>query len=206
MSNKLEKQFRSIEDIHVSDEGRTIEGYAIRFNEPSNFMGFIEIIAPEAITQEMIDKSDIYAKFDHRDDAILARYYKPLGINTLSLELREDGLFYSFEAPHTAYGDEVLEHIKRGEIVGSSFGFYLAPNNKGVEFKREDGVSYQIIHDIVGLFDVSPVFRPAYPTSTINTRSQLLDEADAREKLYNSYMEDIDNQVVRASDIVIDMI
>ena len=69
-------------------------------------------------------QSDIYARLNHREDTVLAR--SRYGEGTLHLELRNDGLFYSFEAPHTAAGDELLEHIKRGEISTSSFAFTVS--------------------------------------------------------------------------------
>ena len=52
---------------------RTIEGYAAVFNSESEDMGFIEIIHPQAITQDAINNSDIFALFNHSDESVLAR-------------------------------------------------------------------------------------------------------------------------------------
>ena len=76
---------------------RTIEGYAAVFNSESEDMWFIEIIHPQAITQDAINNSDIFALFNHSDERVLARSKNGLG---LSLKVDGRGLKYSFEAPN----------------------------------------------------------------------------------------------------------
>ena len=41
----------------------------------------------------------------------------------MKLKKDERGLKYTFEAPKTALGDELLEGIRRGDISTSSFAF-----------------------------------------------------------------------------------
>ena len=77
---------------------RTIEGYAAVFNSESGDMWFIEIIHPQAITQDAINNSDIFALFNHSDERVLARSKN--GVGTLSLKVDGRGLKYSFEAPN----------------------------------------------------------------------------------------------------------
>ena len=77
---------------------RTIEGYAAVFNSESEDMGFIEIIHPQAITQDAINNSDIFALFNHDDDRVQEN--KKNGVGTLSLQVDGRGLKYSFEAPN----------------------------------------------------------------------------------------------------------
>ena len=76
-------EFRKNED---GTNSRTVEGYAVRFNTPSQDLGFIETISPEAISQETIDKSDIYARLNHDENTVLAR--SRYGKGSLNLELR----------------------------------------------------------------------------------------------------------------------
>ena len=165
-------------------EGRTVSGYAIRFDEESQNLGFYETIARGAVTDEIIKNSDVFARMDHRDDVVLAR--SRYGEGSLSLELREDGLFYSFECPNTIWGDELLEHIRRGEISTSSFAFSL-PDNKECQrwYKDENGRLCRTIYQIGALYDVSPVFEPAYLTTSCSARSKeaedALNEIEARE-------------------------
>ena len=58
------------EGAETSQEGRTIEGYAIVFNEPSNVLcdgygTFIETISPTAINEEKLRQWDIRALLEH---------------------------------------------------------------------------------------------------------------------------------------------
>lgn len=164
------KQFRSFNGtISSNEESRTVEGYAVRFNEPSQNLGFYETIESGAITEETIKSSDIYARLNHREDTVLAR--SRYGEGSLKLELRNDGLFYSFEAPHTQAGDELLEHIKRGEISTSSFAFTVSQDSKSERWYKEDGVMKRTIYNIDKLYDVSPTFEGAYLTTSCYSRS-----------------------------------
>ena len=66
MENKEQKSATiNLRSIDGQEESRIVEGYAVRFNEPSENMGFIETILPEAITEDTIKRSDIFAKFNH---------------------------------------------------------------------------------------------------------------------------------------------
>ena len=142
------------------EESRTIEGVAVVFDSWSRDLGgFTEMIKRGAITQELLDNSDIVMNRDHSDDKMLARWNK--GKGTLQLELKDDGLHYSFDAPNSPLGDELLEYLTRGEITTSSFAFVVDKEN-GDEWYRQDGKVHRNIKKIHRLYDVSPVFEPAY--------------------------------------------
>lgn len=164
-------QYRSFSgSAQASEEKpRVIEGYAVRFNEESQNLGFTEVIDRGAITQEVIDNSDIYCLSNHDPNKVLAR--SRYGKGSLQLELREDGLFYSFEAPETEIGRECLEHIKRGEMFTSSFAFVVSMEDGSEKWEKMDGVVKRTIYKIDRLFDVSPVFEAAYLTTTCDARS-----------------------------------
>ena len=164
-------QYRSFSgSARASEEKpRVIEGYAVRFNEESQNLGFTEVIDRGAITQEVIDNSDIYCLSNHDPNKVLAR--SRYGKGSLQLELREDGLFYSFEAPETEIGRECLEHIKRGEMFTSSFAFIVSMEDGSEKWEKMDGVVKRTIYKIDRLFDVSPVFEAAYLTTTCDARS-----------------------------------
>lgn len=151
------------------EKPRVIEGYAVRFNEESQNLGFTEVIDRGAITQEVIDNSDIYCLSNHDPNKVLAR--SRYGKGSLQLELREDGLFYSFEAPETEIGRECLEHIKRGEMFSSSFAFIVSMEDGSEKWEKMDGVIKRTIYKIDRLFDVSCVYEPAYLTTTCDARS-----------------------------------
>lgn len=124
----MQKEFRNINDEIKVDDSRKVEGYAIVFNSLSEDLGgFRELIIPEAI-DGVIDHSDIYALLNHSAErGILAR--SRYGMGTLSLTVDEKGFKYSFNSPHTALGDEVIEYLKRGDISKSSFAFTVAEDN-----------------------------------------------------------------------------
>lgn len=166
--NNNNKEIRSINNSFESN-GRVVSGYAIRFNEESVNMGFVEIIRPEALTREQVEDSDIFAFYNHNPEHVLARNGKA---DTLKLDLREDGLYYEFEAPNTSIGDELLEHIKRNEMYGTSFAFSMNADGDGETWTlREDGTIYREITSIEMLYEISPVFSPAYPTTSVSARS-----------------------------------
>lgn len=151
----------------TSDDNRKISGYAMLFNSQSEDLGFYEIIEPSAIDIETIKRSDIFAKFNHQDDIILAR--SKYGEGSLKLTIDDNGLWYEFDAPKNIYGDMLLEHIRRGEIDASSFAFTVAP--AGDKWEKRNGVMYRTINKIDTLFDVSPVFQPAYSATTCTARN-----------------------------------
>lgn len=165
----------------INSDNRKVSGYALLFNSRSEDLGFFEIIKPTAIDENTIKRSDIFAKFNHEDDKILARSKN--GNGSLSLTIDENGLFYEFDAPNTIYGDMLIEHIKRGEITSSSFAFTVSKG--GDKWEKRDGVMYREINKIDLLFDVSPVFTPAYNSTTCTNRNyeKALKEIELNEKL-----------------------
>lgn len=150
--------------------GRLVSGYAVRFDCESLNMGFVEIIHRGAITEETINNSDIFALLNHNENTVLARSNH--GTGSLSLKVDEQGVFYEFEAPNTVNGDELLEHIKRGEISQSSFAFSVAPDDGAEKWtKRADGVVQRDIYKVARLYDISPVYQPAYIQTTCSQRA-----------------------------------
>lgn len=149
-------------------DGNTVFGKAISFDTPSDNLRFVEIIERGAVTEETLRKSDVYARFNHSDDYILARCRHMDENASLKLELREDGLYYSFELPMTSKGKEVQEHIRRGELDGSSFCFVVGEDELEV---RSDGTRVRHVKKIDYLVDVAPVYLPAYTSTSVGLRS-----------------------------------
>lgn len=184
------KEYRSFNGTisKPEEESRIIEGYAVRFNEPSQNIGFYETISPSAITEETLKRSDIFARLNHREDTVLAR--SRYGEGTLQLTLTPEGLLYRFSAPNTTAGDELLEHIKRGEISTSSFAFTVDENdNQAQRWYKEDGVMKRTVMKIDKLYDVSPTFEGAYLTTSCYSRDkgkamQELDKKVTKKMLY----------------------
>lgn len=167
-----EKEIRNIGTLTVED--RTVEGYGCVFDTPSEYIGWIETIHNGAITNDTINESDVFAKFNHDDGKILARSRN--GEGSLLLEVDNKGLHYIFEAPKTALGDEVLEYLHRGDINQSSFAFTVAKG--GDKWYKRDGQIYRDIYKIDKLYDVSPVFNPAYSSTSCSARYLEVKQAD----------------------------
>lgn len=162
-------------------EGRTIDGYAIVFNQRSEVMldwtdegirRFVEVIDPSAVDEALLMQSDIRALVEHNRERLLARYNK--GKGTLNLSLDEHGLRYTFDAPNTADGDYAVEMVGRGDISGSSFAFRV--KNEDTEWSKEGKIWVRTIKKISILRDVTITTDPAYTQTEVSVRS--LDEMD----------------------------
>lgn len=164
-------EIRSINnaEIRIDRESRIVEGYGVVFESQSEDLGFYETIHRGAITTDTINASDIFCRFNHCNDKILARSKN--GKGSLCLEVDERGVKYMFEAPKTALGDELLEYLERGDITASSFAFTIDPEDKTAEkWTNKDGKLYRDIYHINRLYDVAPVFQPAYEATSCSKR------------------------------------
>ena len=173
----MEKEIRNIGEIRANAESRNVDGYAMVFNTLSeNLGGFREQILPEAV-DGVIERSDVMAVLNHdASRGILAR--SRYGNGSLTLQADEKGLRYTFDAPHTALGDECLEYLRRGDINQSSFAFVVAEDSWE---KQSDGTYIRTIRKFDKLYDVSPVFTPAYAETSVSCRSfDAFKEAEAK--------------------------
>lgn len=187
--NKKNLEIRSF--AITRDEGsRLISGYAVVFNSRSHVMFdekrglyYTEVILPEAITDELLQRSDVVMNYAHDDNNILARSRN--GEGTLKLSVDDHGLFFQFEMPNSALGEQVLESINRGDISECSFAFTLG-NDCETWAQDEDGAVIRTINKISGLYDCAIVTHAAYPETEVSARSlkKLIE-------LYNMKEEDI---------------
>ena len=171
----MEKELRQLQLNYQTDaEGRTIEGVAIVFNALSNDLGgFREQIVPEAV-EGVIEQSDIFFLYNHTSDrGFLARSKN--GVGSLKTDVREDGVHFSFEAPHTALGDEVLEYLKRGDVNQCSFAFAV---DTDLWEKQVDGTYVRTITKFKKLYDMSLVDTPAYSQTSACARFAEIQEEE----------------------------
>ncbi len=164
------------------EKSRTITGYAILFNTRSTDMSYYsdeeeyEIIAPEAVTRELLDGSDIKMTINHNRERLLARSDK--GEGTLTYGVDEKGVYFEFEAPHTVDGDTALELVRRGDIKGCSFAFrthYYDDNYVSSEATRENGktVIVNTVRMMTGIYDFTLASDPAYPDTECAAEREL---------------------------------
>ena len=176
-------------------ENRTIEGRPIVFGVRSvnltpwsSTRKVYEVLEPGCISRELLQKSDVVLNLNHSNMVpdVLGRY-RNTDRDTLSLELRGDGIDCRCELPNTNNANDALELIKRGDINGMSFAFEddYEDTENGVSYERtndvEDGKEVWLRHvkKITGLYDVSIVTHPAYEQTTVGMReaSDAIDKA-----------------------------
>jgi HK97 family phage prohead protease len=157
-------------EVRATPDSREVAGYGIVFNRESHDLGgFTEIILPEAI-EGVVERSDVLCLMNHDvNKGILARC--TYGKGTMSLHVNEKGVRYSFTAPNFNLGNELLEGVERGDIRASSFAFTLPPTGGDKWEKREGGGYLRTILRFEELYDMSPVYRPAYEDTTVAKRS-----------------------------------
>lgn len=160
----------------VLPESRTVEGYAIVFGQRSRVLfdrktrrTFTEVISPDAVSGELLSRSDVKALLEHDGGRLLARSVN--GAGTLKLEIDDYGVKYRFEAPATPDGDYVVELVRRGDLFGSSFA-YATDEVKHVRYEQEaDGTLLRRVERIDWIGDVSIVSDPAYMGTDVEVRS-----------------------------------
>jgi HK97 family phage prohead protease len=161
--NNIERRSNQIEQT----DGNRVTGYAIVFNSRSvDLGGFYEQVESTAIDTDIINASDIFAVLNHdRNRGILARSRN--GKGSLQLIIDGKGLRYEFELANTPIAQELRSYLERGEIDNSSFAFTVADEN----WTKEDDHYVRTIKRFERLFDVSPVFQPAYDDTTVAKRA-----------------------------------
>ena len=164
-------EIRSMSEQPVLSEGRHIQGYAIVWGVESRVLcdwdgEFVEIIENGAVDNELLQRSDVKALFNHMRDYLLARYTN--GEGTLQLTIDERGLRYDFDAPETTWGNDVLELVRRGALRGSSFAFTA---DDVVYSQLPDGTRLRRVRKLSGLYDVSIVVDPAYTQTSVDARA-----------------------------------
>jgi HK97 family phage prohead protease len=164
--NNIEKRFLATE-IRADLQTRIIKGTAIVFNSLSQDLGgFFEIIKPESVTQELIDKSDIVMLYNHNENqGVLAR--SKFGKGTLKINITDQGVDFEYRVKNTTLGNEVLESIAAGDLDSCSFAFRI----KEETWEKINGKVIRTITAFESLHDFSIVVTPAYEMTTVSTRS-----------------------------------
>lgn len=156
----------------TGEDGQTVlRGYAAVFGVLSNDLGgFREIVRPRAFDRALTG-ADVRCLINHDATKVLGRT-RP---GTLRLSIDAKGLRFECDAPATSYAVDLATSIRRGDIDGCSFRFYVAKNGD-VWQRQPDG---QIVRELleVDIDDVSIVTYPAYRATEVSVRS--LQDRDA---------------------------
>lgn len=173
MNDKIERReiLTKLNIRENADNKREIYGKAIPFDSPSLPIDgdFIEYIAPDAFDESIESNAEIMLLYAHDWSAPLARR----SAGRLTLEKREDGIYFSATPPDTTRTQDLLKDIEAGNVKGNSFGFTV----KKDEWETDE--SGRTVRRILRgtLFEISAVVDPAYPDTTLAKRS--LDASNA---------------------------
>jgi len=170
-NNNIERRVIGFEDMELRvEEGDNpkLIGYGAVFDRWSvDLGGFREKITPGAFA-EALKTSDVRGLKNHDANLILGRTPKTMRLKETSVGLR-----YEIDVPNTTTGRDTLEEVRRGDISGSSFAFTVPKG--GDEWQYPDNaIAERTINAVNYLYDVSVVTTPAYPDTTVASRS--LDE------------------------------
>jgi HK97 family phage prohead protease len=149
-------------EFRAMPESRTIVGTATVFNSAYDMGWYDEEMSADVFKNS--DFSDVVALFNHDANMVLARTKS----GTLKLNLTGNALEYSFEAPNTSLGNDLLEMVKRGDVYQSSFAFSV----EAEDWQEREGMKpKRVIRGIKKVYDVSPVTYPANPDTMVAKRS-----------------------------------
>ena len=184
-NNILHLQFNSNNEFNYDKENKIVKGIAFTYDKYTlleNYNGKIieieENIEKDALTEDIIKQSDVYALIDHnKEKSVLAR--SKFGVGSLTLTLTEKGLEYEFTLGNSFIHKELEDYLERGEITQSSFSGYVNANDYVIE-KIGENKYKRVIKKIQFLTDVSPVFTPANPNTSSNF-AKSIEEIEAKE-------------------------
>ena len=155
----MEKEVRQYSiEFNAAPDAVNIEGRAIPFNIASpNREGFREMIAPEAV-EGVFEKSDVFLLYNHdKSKGFLAR--NKMGKGSLDIDVREDGVYFSFVPGDDNLSTYVRDRIKRGDLDETSFAFTVAEDTW---VKAADGVYDRTIRKFDHIYDLSIVDQSYY--------------------------------------------
>ena len=155
----MEKEIRQYNvEFNAAPDVATIEGRAIPFNTPSpNREGFRETISPEAV-EGVFEKSDVFLLYNHdKSKGFLAR--NKMGKGSLSIDVREDGVYFSFMPGNDNLSMYIKDRIQRGDLDEMSWAFTV---EKDTWVKGADGVYDRTINRFDHIYDFSIVDQSYY--------------------------------------------
>jgi len=161
-------QIRNVPQPDGADT-RQITGRAIVFNSLSvDLGGFREIVAPGAVDKSLRERP-VKLLFDHDSAHVLGS----TDAGTLTLDVRDDGLYFSNTPPETQWARDLLVSLDRGDITGCSFSFNVVSD----KWETQDGQQIRTLEEIE-LHEISIVAFPAYPATSLDVRADLTITAD----------------------------
>lgn len=165
----FEIQARALE---TESKEMIVEGRAVSFDSPTVLFScgdvdYYEKIDRNAFSEAKMD--DVIFNYNH-GGKVMARTRN----NTLTLEIREDGLYIRADLSGTEEGRKLYEEIKGGYIDRMSFRFTIK------EESYDSEAHMWTVYKVKRLYDVSAVDIPAYDDTSIEARKNSILEAETR--------------------------
>jgi HK97 family phage prohead protease len=160
--------------VEASDNGRRIQGYAIRFHSLSQDLGgFRELIAPEAVDRTLSEGLDVRALVDHDSGKVIGR----TRAGTLTLRKDSKGLAIRIEPDEDiSYAKDIMRAVARGDVSGMSFGFRTLSDEWAHDAVAEEWT--RTVTDM-RISEVSIVAFPAYQATDVSIAQRSLQAARA---------------------------
>lgn len=166
----MENKYYGLANLRALEDNKKmiLEGYAIKFNQPTQpkfkeLYGYTEIISPRALDDT--DLSDVPLKYNHSDGKVILARTRGGTLNLIKDEigLKIRAILNEKIPDHVS----VYEAVKSGLIDKMSFGFF-----EDEEMNSYDAESRTItVNRITALTDVSVVDIPAYDSTEVYARN-----------------------------------
>lgn len=152
-------------------EELVVEGRACTFNDETVLWKYGDYEAHEIIDANAFaecDMTDVIFNYNHS-----GRVYARTRNNTLSLEVKKDGLYMKAVLRADDQGhQELYNDIASGTIDKMSFAFHIEKSEWRFVEEGDKEIDIRTVLKIDKLYDVSAVDIPAYDTTSISARSQ----------------------------------
>lgn len=146
------------------DDGMTVEGYAMLYDQPSVPMPFVEYIDRGAL--DNVDLSKVLLLYGHDLNSVLARS------DAENLQMRADdkGLWFRATLPDTTLGRDTYTNVANGNLKGCSVGFKIGDDKW---LQGNDGNVIHHIRSFDQLIEISITPIPAYTETSVDVQRSL---------------------------------
>lgn len=146
------------------DNGMTVEGYAMLYDQPSVPMPFVEYIDRGAL--DNVDLSKVLLLYGHDLNSVLVRS------DAENLQLRADdkGLWFRATLPDTTLGRDTYTNVDNGNLKGCSVGFKIGDDKW---LQGNDGNVIHHIRSFDQLIEISITPIPAYTETSVDVQRSL---------------------------------
>lgn len=146
------------------DNGMTVEGYAMLYDQPSVPMPFVEYIDRGAL--DNVDLSKVLLLYGHDLNSVLARS------DAENLQMRADdkGLWFRATLPDTTLGRDTYTNVANGNLKGCSVGFKIGDDKW---LQGNDGNVIHHIRSFDQLIEISITPIPAYTETSVDVQRSL---------------------------------